>query len=271
MACTAAASGSFVAATYAWRALDADSRAASAAAIETMQARLHESRATLARLPEARRRAREAAPAASASHAAGAQWHAVAELASRTGVRLRTLAPASGASGQRVSKGSGAPRTLRVDGEAGFSQLFAFFTGLSSLPMLVVPEAVDIKHDKGSLALGATFGLFDKPPMPIAPTGEASAADRDAALASASLPANDPFGPGEPTAYAGARAGRLVGVMRGAGRALALWEAPGGSHALAAEPGETVGMDRLVSIDAAGVTLAGSGQPRRVSMSENKP
>ncbi|MGG1945873.1 hypothetical protein AB1286_13810 [Trinickia sp. NRRL B-1857] len=260
MACTAVASGSFALVTYAWRAFDADRRATEASALEALELRLQESRTKLVRLPAMRRSVNEQPAAArEPTRAIGAEWHALAELASQAGVSLRTLAPAAAGEAARAAKTSGAVRTLRVDGQADFAGLYAFFMGLSSLPMLVVPEAVDIKHDKGSLALGATLGVFDMPP---------SAAPKST-LAQASRPIADPFTGGDSAIGSAVSAGRLVGIVRDDRRALALFEAASGADAIAAVPGQTVGADRLVSIDTMGVTVASNGQTRRVAMSRD--
>ena len=260
MACTALASGSFALGTYAWRAFDADRRAAEASALEALELRLQQSRAKVARLPGMRRSVTEQpAAAGEPSRTIGAEWQAVAELASDAGVSLRTLAPAPRGTASRATKTSGAARTLRVDGQADFSALHAFFMGLSSLPMLVVPEAVDIKHDKGSLALGATLGVFDMPPPAAAKSAHAQP----------SRPIADPFAGAESTMRSALSPERLVGIVRDGRRALALFEAASGADAVAAVPGQTVGADRLVAIDTTGVTLVSNGQTRRVAISRD--
>jgi len=263
MVCTAVASGSFALVTYAWRAFDAERRATDASALEALELRLQEGRAKIARLPQMRRSANEQSSAArEPTRSIGAEWHAVAELASRAGISLRTLAPASAPAGKasRATKTSGAARTWRVDGLADFAGVYAFFMGLSSLPMLVVPEAVDIKHDKGSLALGATLGVYDAPPL----------AASKSTLAQASRPIADPFAGDRPALRSAVSAGRLVGIVRDRQRAVALFEAASGADVVAAVPGQTVGAERLVAIDAMGATLAGNGQTRRVAISRDE-
>jgi hypothetical protein len=261
MACTALASGSFALVTYAWRAFDTERRAAEASALEALELRLQRSRAKVARLPDMRQSVRylneQPAAAREPTRAIGAEWQAVAELASEAGVSLRTLAPAQAGKASRATKTSGAARTLRVDGQADFSALYAFFMGLSSLPMLVVPEAVDIKHDKGSVAFGATLGIFDMPPPAAAKS----------MLGQPSRPIVDPFTGAEPAMRFASSPGRLVGIVRDGGRALALFEAASGADVVAAVPGQTVGADRLVAIDSMGVTFASNGRTRRVAMS----
>ncbi|WP_158244214.1 hypothetical protein [Trinickia dabaoshanensis] len=268
MACTAMASGSFAVVTYAWRAFDTERRSAGAPALEALESRLQESRAKVARLEQMRRSVRDEPPAAlAAASAPGGYWHAVAELASRSGVQLRTLSPGAAAKGPRAAKADGAAHLLRVEGRADFSEVHAFLMGLSSLPILVVPEAVDIKHDKGALALGATLGIFEMPPVRGELADETSAPGPHAASAQSSRPARDPFAGGETALGTTGPSGRLVGIVRDARRALALFEAASGAGVVTATPGQAVGTDRLVAIDAAGVTLAGGGQTRRVPMS----
>ena len=64
--------------------------------------------------------------------------------------------------------------------------------------------------------------------------------------------------------------GRLVGVVQDGRRALALFEPASGLEAVAAVPGQVVGPDRLVGIDAMGVTLANAAGTRRIMLSEGE-
>ncbi len=272
MVCTAVASGSFTLATYAWRFIEADARAASEAAIDALEQRLRASRDKLARLPQLREASRaQSAQERLAPRSTGGGWHAIADLASRTGVTLRALTPASSAASAaqaRTDKLAG--RTFQVDGRADFSGLYAFLSGLSTLPIFVVPEAVDIKKDKGLLAFGATLGVFDMPPPRAESASHARTAAPIAAASDARRLIADPFGEGEMGAQASASVGRLVGIVRDERRALALFEAASGPLAVAAVPGQTLGADRLVRIDAKSVTLASRTGTRRIVLSEDE-
>lgn len=273
MVCTAVASGSFALVTYVWRVLDAAGRATQAAAVEALEQRLRESRAKLARLPQLRQSApARLAPLRGPVRSASDDLRAVADLAAHTGVTLHALVPASAAtaSAARDRKRGTAHHVLRVDGQADFAGLYAFLGGLSTLPMLVVPEVLEIKSEKGALMLGATFDIFDRPTAGAVPANEIEPFAVEAAVAQASPPLADPFAGGTSGADAGASAGRLVGVVRDGRRALALFEPASGQQAVAAVPGQALGRDRLVAVDADGVTLANAGTTRRVVLAEGE-
>lgn len=271
MVCTAVASGSFALATYVWRVLDAASRATDAAAVEALEQRLRESRAKVARLPQLREAARaQPGQLHAAARSASDDWRAVADLASHTGVTLHALVPASAATASRGRKSGAARHVLRVDGQADFAGLYAFLGGLSTLPMLVVPEALEIKSEKGALVLGATLDVFDRPIARAASAIDNRAFVADAPVAQARRPLADPFEGGASGADAGVSVGRLVGVVRDGRRALALFEPASGLQAVAAVPGQALGRDRLVAIDADGVTLANAGATRRVVLAEGE-
>lgn len=276
MVCTAVASSSFAVVTYAWRALDAADRAATEAAVNALEQRLRESRDKLSRLPQLREAARKQPMHERVDNrSAGGDWHAVAKLASRAGVTLRALTPvsSSSAAATRTRSGNAAGRALRIDGRSDFSGLYAFLSGLSTLPMLVVPETIDIKPDKDELAFDATLGLFDMPPVVVESAHEALAASPAPASpapapprAARSIP--DPFRDGGTGAHGNASVGRLIGILHDGRRALALFEAASAVQAVTAVPGQMLGPDRLIAIDAAGVTLANREGTRRVLLSE---
>ena len=275
MVCTAVASGAFALVTYVWRVLDAASRATQAAAVEALEQRLRESRAKLARLPQLRQSApTQPASSPAAVRSASDDLRAVADLAARTGVTLHALVPASAATATataaRGRKRGAAHQVLRVDGQADFAGLYAFLGGLSTLPMLVVPEVLEIKSEKGALTLGATLDLFDRPIARAASANDVEPIAAAAAVAQARRPLADPFAASTSGADAGASAGRLVGVVRDGRRALALFEPASGLQAVAVVPGQSLGRDRLVAIDADGVTLANAGTTRRVRLAEGE-
>ena len=261
MLCAAVASATFMLVTYGWRLIDASDRAAREAAVDALEQRLRESRGKLARLPQLREAARSqpALPDVPA-RAAGGDWQAVAGLASRAGMTLRALGPASAAAA-RAGSGAPAARALRVEGRADFRGLYAFLSGLSTLPMLAVPNAVEIKPDNGELALGATLDIFDMPPVQAAPELHA--------LGQAAQPIVNPFGDGAGGTQANASAGRLVGVVHDGRRALALFE-PASGLAIVLMPGQKLGADRLVRIDADGVVLAARAGTRKVPLEKER-
>jgi hypothetical protein len=274
MVCTAVASGAFTLATYAWRSIQADDRATREAAIDALEQRLRGSREKLARLPRLREASRgQPAQQRAALRSRGGDWRAVADLASRAGVTLRSLTPVSSSHAQvqaqaaQARAGNSAGRAMRLEGRADFAGLYAFFNGLSSLPILVVPEALDIKKDKGSLAFGATLNAFDMPPPRAETATHARTAAPTGARSGAGRPIADPFGEGQVAARPSASVGRLLGIVHDGRRALALFEAASGPQVLAAVPGQTLGADRLIGIDARGVTLAGRTGTRRISLS----
>lgn len=273
MVCTAVASGAFALVTYVWRVLDAASRATQAAAVEALEQRLRESRAKLAQLPQLRQSMpAPPAPSHAAVRSASDDLRAVADLAARTGVTLHALVPASAATATaaRGRKRGTAHHVLRVDGQADFAGLYAFLGGLSTLPMLVVPEVLEIESEKGALTLGATLDLFDRPIARAASANDVEPIAAAAAVAQARRPLADPFAASTSGADAGASAGRLVGVVRDGRRALALFEPASGLQAVAVVPGQSLGRDRLVAIDADGVTLANAGTTRRVVLAEGE-
>ncbi|WP_206950900.1 hypothetical protein [Trinickia acidisoli] len=274
MVCVAVAAGAFTLATYIWRALDAGARAAGATAVAVLEQRLRESRAKLARLPQLREGFRaHSVPPGAAARSIGSGWHAIADLAARSGVTLHMLEPATAPAASRTRAGKPAGQGLRVEGQADFAGLYAFLSGLATLPTLVVPETVDIKRDKGALVLGTTLAVLDVPPVQAVPTigidSGARTSAHDATSGKAARLLADPFGRGETDSQAAVSVGRLVGVVRDGRRALALFEAASGLQAIAAAPGQTLGADRIVHIDAAGVTLASRGGTRRVALLED--
>lgn len=262
MVCVALASGAFALVTYVCRELEADSRAERASATEALARQLRESRAKLARLPRLREtaQARSEATSAAAPPAAGAGY-VLADLAARTGVMLRSLEPASKGGAPGAARGP-VGRTLRIDALTDFAGLDAFLSGLAALPMLVVPHAVSVKREASALAFGATLEVFDTLPS--------SGSEPDVSPGEGSRLRADPFGlrhAGSP----GRAIGRLLGFVADGRRALALFEAAGasGAQAITAAPGQALGEERIVHVDALGVTLAGRDGIRRIALPED--
>lgn len=263
MTCVALAACAFALVTSAWRVRDAHNRDERAAEVQSLERRIHESRGRLARLP----RLREAAGAARASanpvaRQAGGEWQAVADLAARTGVKVLSLEPGARTAAGTSRHGERGERALRLAGRTDFSGLYAFLHGLSALPVLHVPRALDIKREAEGLAFEATLHVLDR--LPTLPTLAAGADDVDAGR-----PPSDPFHVGAASSSPEATAARLVGLVHGGRQALALFEHASGVQTALAIPGQTLGPEKIVRIDPFGVTLSGLGGARRLSWPED--
>jgi hypothetical protein len=263
MACAALAAGAFALVTFAWRVLDAGNRTERAAEIQALERRVHESRIKLSGLP----RLREAVGAARVSldaavRPAGGEWQIVADLAARTGVKLLVLEPAARAAAGRGRHGETAERALRLEGRTDFAGLYAFVQGLSALPVLIVPRALDIKREPEGLAFEATLNVLGRSSTRLTLATGASNVD-------VGPPRGDPFHVGAAFSSPEASATRLVGLVHGGRQALALVERASGVQTALATPGQTLGAEKIVGIDAFGVTLSGRGGVRRLSWPEN--
>lgn len=272
MAYVALAAVAFVIVTALWRALRADSLASSAASIETLERRLLESRAKLAQLP----RMRDAAAAtAHAQRSPGGELHAVADvaalaaLATRTGITLRALEPASAADSRRRRNGGRETAALRIVGRTDFDGLYAFLQGLSTLPRLVAPETVSVKRESGALAFAATLNVFDVVPAQRLQPPSVKAQARSAGDESTRLAA-DPFRAERAARQGGMSATRLVGLVRDASRSLAVFEGASGAQAAVVAPGQVLGAERVVRIDLGGVLLASRAGERRIALPEGE-
>lgn len=270
MGCVALAAGAFAAAAYGWRVVDADVRAKRAAQIESLERRLQESRAKLARLPQLREAASASRVATGATGPSErSAWQAVADLADRSGVKLLSLEPAQRPAAPRGRNAERGERALRLDGRTDFEGLRAFVRGLSALPMVIAPSAVDIKAEPDGLAFGASLNLRDGPPAPqiLAKHGSAGRglAGGDAGGATA-----DPFQVGAAGSSRNAEAVRLVGLLHDERQALAILAGASGAQAAVAARGQALGAERIVHIDALGVTLSGRGGARRLTWSEGE-
>ena len=269
MACVALAAAAFVLATFGWRLLGADSRDRSTSEREALERRIRESRAKLARLPRLRQtvgaqRGLARAPAAPA----GGDWQALADLANRTGVRLIALEPAPRTPAHRGRPGEAAGRALRIDARSAFPGLYAFVRGLSTLPVLVAPGAIDVKRDANELVWAATLNVFDAIPAQRTAAGERPTAP-DVGGGQSGRTLSDPFHVDTGLALPGTAAVRLVGLVHDGRRALALIEVASGTHATVAAPGQTLGAEKVAHVDALGVTLSSGTGARRLALPED--
>ncbi len=239
-----------------WRAAGIGEAAASDASIPELERRVEAARAALARLPALREAVREppGASADAASRSPTAQWQAISSLAVRSGMTLRSLEP-----GAPTGDGIRAVRHVRIAARANFAAFFAFLQGLPTLPSLVVPVAMQVGRTEEGLAIDATLQVFDA--LPAAPhLVEAAPVARDDGPGWFA----DPFS----ASGAGADAGglRLVGLMHAPTRGLALFETERGAAVYV--PGQALGAERIVSIDARGVTLASNGARRVMTLAK---
>lgn len=259
MTCVALAAAAFALATSAWRVHDTRKRTERAADMQSLERRVHESRIKLARLPALREAAGAArVSAGAAARPAGGEWQAVADLAARTGVKVLVLEPGARTAARRGRQGETVERALRLEGRTDFSGLYAFVHGLSALPVLVVPRALDIKREPEGLAFEATLNVLDR--LAAQPTLMAAV--------EVGPPLSDPFRVGATFSSLDASAVRLVGLVHGGRHALALFEHASGVQTALATPGQALGPEKIVRIDAFGVTLSGRRGVRRLSWPE---
>jgi hypothetical protein len=193
----------------------------------------------------------DAAPVLSAG-----PWHAISSLADRSGMTLRSLQP-----GARSGDGDEAARLVRIEACANFAAFFSFLQGLSTLPSLVIPLKMSVERGSEGLAIDATLQVFDA--LPAAPEGaEVSSPPPDDSPGWFA----DPFATLDSAHSLGAGPLRLLGLMHDEARGLALIETPAGTAVYM--HGQTVGAERIVSVDASGVTLASHAQKRVMKLAD---
>lgn len=264
LAYVALAAIAFALGAHGWRAAGVGATAGSGAALADLERRVEEARAALERLPAMKKAASLSdASRDTASRSPTAMWQAISSLAERSGMTLGALEP--GAVG---SDGVRAARAVRVAANGDFAAFLAFVRALSELPALAVPVALRLEPAQDRLAIDATLQVYDALP------GD-SLAD-DAAIAEAVKADSGPGSFADPFAAApGARGGtgateiRLVGLMHEQARAHGLALLATADGVAIYWPGQTIGTEQIVSIDARGVTLA-SGEQRRVMKLEKE-
>ncbi|PTB18198.1 hypothetical protein C9I57_23700 [Trinickia symbiotica] len=264
LAYVALAATAFALGAHGWRAVGVGATAGSGAALADLERRVEEARAALERLPAMKKAAIESdASRDTASRSPTAMWQAISSLAQRSGMTLGALEP--GAVG---SDGIRAARAVRVAAHGDFASLLAFMRALPDLPALAVPVALQLEPAQHGLAIDATLQVYDALP------GD-SLAD-EAAIAEAVKADSGPGPFADPFAAApGAREGagateiRLVGLMHEQARAHGLALLATADSVAIYWPGQTIGTEQVVSIDARGVTLA-SGEQRRVMKLERE-
>lgn len=260
----------FALGAHGWIVADLGGVEASRVALEAGSMRLASARRALAQLPALRREA-AAGPLAASVARSSAPWSSaddvriVSELAAQNSVALLTVEP--GAPG-----GAGAEhmRPLRLTAHTDFVHLMAFLRGLSDLPVLIVPVDVTVKRDVSALSISATLRVFDAlRPAPLAASADTFAEDSLDSDDEENVVFFDPFS--QPQMQAAGELPdvsqlRLVGLLRDRTRGLALLDTPDGVTAV--ESGEQIGTERVVRVDAFGITLAKGGATRTLALTE---
>ncbi|KWE93279.1 pilus assembly protein [Burkholderia ubonensis] len=178
----------------------------------------------------------------------------LAELAASSGLRVVSFEPQP-EPGARQD----VPRTVRIVADGGFPALRRMVGALATLPVLVVPTAINAERAGRAARVGLSLDVF-----PAMPGGRAAYGDRPIAVASQDA---DPFGIGDEPGTGDTLPSRLAGVMRDARNGLALFD-DGAGAITAVAAGEAVGAMRVVRVEADAVTLATRNGPRRMGLDD---
>ncbi|WP_431821163.1 pilus assembly protein [Burkholderia sp. F1] len=178
----------------------------------------------------------------------------LAELAASSGLRVVSFEPQAEPGARQDVR-----RTVRIVAEGGFPALRRMVGALATLPVLVVPTAINAERDGRAARVGLSLDVF-----PAMPGGRAAYGDRPSAAVSQD---EDPFGIGGESGTGDALPSRLAGVMRDARAGLALFD-DGAGAITAAAAGEAVGAIRVMRVDADAVTLATTNGPRRMELDD---
>ncbi|MEM5388007.1 hypothetical protein VSR68_31135 [Paraburkholderia phymatum] len=238
----------------AWIARDMSGAQASSDALSAAQRKLSDAQAAVAQLPALRR-------AAPVSHVP-AGWSSaddvrvISQLAARSDVTLLKIEP-----GAVAGSGLDAMRPLHVTAQADFDHAVDFLEGLSSLPVLVVPDELTLKRQGEALSISATLHSFNAiHPVPSAarPTvrNDPDAFDPDAFDPDEEIVFYDPFQPPTfaPASEDAPGSMRLVGLLSDRMRGLALIETGDGAETL--ESGQQWGDERVTHVDSNALTFA---------------
>jgi hypothetical protein len=249
----------FATGVHGWRAAGVGMPVENDAELAHLQRRVDEARAALVKLPVLRSAAaKRGALADDANSSRAAQWQAISSLAARSGVALQSLEPGAGA---RSGDGVQAARHLRIVARASFAQWLAFLQGLPTLPSLVVPTALRVERADNALAIEATLRVYEALPAGGHEARESAAAPDE------TLELADPFGAVNAAPAATLAPMRLLGVIHGKAQGLAMFETETGLAVY--ESGQALGAERIVGIDAHGVTLASREGRRVLTFPEN--
>ncbi|MPW21226.1 hypothetical protein GCT13_31200 [Paraburkholderia sp. CNPSo 3157] len=233
----------------AWIAADMSGVQTSSDALSVAQRKLSEAQAAVAQLPALRR----AAPVAHvpAGWSSADDVRVISQLAARSDVTLLKIEP-----GVVAGSGLDAMRPLHVTAQADFDHTVDFLEGLSSLPVLVVPDELTLKRQGEALSVSATLHSFNAiHPVPSA-TRPTVRNDPDAFDPDEEIVFYDPF---QPPTFAPASEDapvsiRLVGLLADRMRGLALIETGDGAETL--ESGQQWGDERVAHVDANALTFA---------------
>jgi Tfp pilus assembly protein PilO len=251
-----------------WISADLAGVQASRVALSDAEHRVAQAQQALAQLPALRRQAAATATATATANAqAPATWtpaddmRLMSLLAVRSGVTLLTLAPGVGR-----NAGSDTVRSLHLTVQADFLHLMIFLRGLSDMPILVVPEDVNVKRSTGGLLISATLHVFaDLSPVAASPElfidEDLDADDEDVVF-------YDPFSRESQADGDATDVGllRLAGLLRDRTRGLALLETADGAATV--EQGQRVGNDRVTGMDALSITLTNAVGSRTLTLTE---
>lgn len=247
----------FAVCTHGWRAagLAGSGAGDSRVTLAELERRVADARSKVASLPALRRSvqsghalAASAASAASGPRATTAgHWQAISALAARSGMTLRSLEP-----GTQSGGGEEVSRPVRLAAQTTFAAFVSFLQGVATLPSLVVPTEIRLQPASDGLTLEATLDVFEA--LPAAPRAASNApAERD----DGEVWLGDPFDGTRLAARSGIPALDLVGLMLEETRGLALFDAGGQGEIYL--PGQLIAGQRLLRVDAHGVTLASGG------------
>ncbi|HYS64063.1 MAG TPA: hypothetical protein VEN30_09665 [Paraburkholderia sp.] len=264
---------------HGWIVADLGGVEASRTAVEAATRHLADARRALAQLPALRREAaRSVATSATTSAITSlTTWPAhspnswtsaddvriVSELAAQNGVALLALEP-----GAASGTGAQSMRPLQLTAHTDFVHLMAFLRGLLDLPVLIVPADVTVKRDGASLSVSATLRVFNAlRPVPSTASADAFAEESLDSDDEEDIVFFDPFSLPQMQA-----AGdlpdtsqlRLVGVLHDRQRGLALLDTPDGATTVVS--GQQIGAERVMRLDALGITLANGGITRTLAL-----
>lgn len=232
-----------------WIAADMSGVQAGSDALSAARRRLSEAQAAVAQLPVLRR----AAPAVHVptGWTSADDVRVISQLAARSDVTLLKIEP-----GAVAGSGLDAMRPLHVTAQADFDHAVDFLEGLSSLPVLVVPDELMLKRQGAALSMSATLRSFNA----VHPASNAARPtvrnDPEAFDPDEEVVFYDPFQPPafEPASEDAPLSMRLVGLLADRLRGLALIETGDGAQTL--EPGQQWAGERVAHIDASALTLA---------------
>ncbi|KVT64509.1 pilus assembly protein [Burkholderia ubonensis] len=178
----------------------------------------------------------------------------LAELAASSGLRVVSFEPQPEPGARRDVR-----RTVRIVADGGFPALRRMVGALATLPVLVVPTAINAERAGRAARVGLSLDVF-----PAMPGGRPAYGDRPIDVASQDA---DPFGIGDEPGTGDTLPSRLAGVMRDARTGLALFD-DGAGAITAVAAGEAVGAMRVVRVEADAVTLATRNGPRRMGLDD---